>query len=137
MPTTTELGLTTYSEHERRTQNPDYNDTVEAVDDLAAGETPRKKVTATDDPANGAETAVAEDTEVHIVDPDGTNAVNLDAAAEAGREVTVVHNGGDSTPTLSFADADFVSSSPSNITTAGESVTVVNTDGTTGGWVPA
>ena len=50
--------------------------------------------TATDSPGNGAATAVGADTDVHIVNPDGTNSVDLDAAAEEGREVTVVHNGG-------------------------------------------
>ena len=90
---------------------------------------------ATDSPANAAATAVAADTDIHIVNPDGTNAVNLDAAAEEGREVTVVHNGGASTPTLSFADADFVGTGPANLTSAGATATIVNTDGTNSGWV--
>lgn len=88
-----------------------------------------------DDPANGADTAVGADTDVHLVNPDGTNSVDLDAAAQAGREVTVVHNGGDSTPTLSFDDADFVGTGPSNMTSAGDTATLLNTDGTTSGWV--
>jgi hypothetical protein len=91
--------------------------------------------TVTDGPGNGAETAVGEDTDVHVVNPDGTNAVNLDAAAEAGREVAIVHNGGANTPTLSFADADFVGTGPANITSAGATATLVNVDGTTSGWV--
>lgn len=91
--------------------------------------------TATDDPGNGAGTAVAEGTDVHVVNPDGTNAVGLDAAAEAGRVVTIVHNGGASTPTLSFADADFVGTGPSNMTAAGATATLLNTNGETSGWV--
>lgn len=90
---------------------------------------------ATDSPANAAATAVAADTDVHLVNPDGTNAVDLDAAAEEGRVVTVVHNGGASTPTLTFADADFVGTGPANMTSAGATATVLNTDGTTNGWV--
>lgn len=94
---------------------------------------PRNAVT--DAPANGAETAVGEDTDVHVVTADGTNAVNLDAAAQEGREVTIVHNGGANTPTLSFADADFVGTGPANITSAGATATLVNVDDTTSGWV--
>ncbi len=86
-------------------------------------------------PANGAETAVSEDARVHVVNPDGTNAVTLDAAAREGRKVTVVHNGGANTPTLSFADADFVGTGPSNITAAGATATLLNTNGETSGWV--
>jgi len=91
--------------------------------------------TETDSPGNGATTAVAEHTRLHIVNPDGTNSVDLDAAAREGHRVTVVHNGGANTPTLSFADADFVGTGPANITSAGATATLVNTDGTTSGWV--
>lgn len=132
---TDELGLNSYTELERRKKNRNYNDTVEAVDDLAAGETPRKRVRATDDPDNAADTVVAEDTEVHVVTCDGTNSVDLDTAAAAGKEVTVVHNGGAATPTLAFSDADFVASGPSNMTTAGDTATILNLDGETDGWV--
>jgi uncharacterized Rossmann fold enzyme len=90
---------------------------------------------ATDAPANGADTAVSEDTDVHIVTADGTNTVDLSTAAAEGREVTVVHDGGANTPTLSFADADFVGTGPSNITTQGATATVLNIDGTASGWV--
>lgn len=90
---------------------------------------------ATDSPANGASTTVAADTDVHIVNPDGTNAVDLDTAAEEGREVTVIHNGGANVPTLSFADTDFVGTGPADMTSAGATATVLNTDGTTSGWV--
>lgn len=90
--------------------------------------------TATDSPGNGAATAVAADTDVHVVNPDGTNSVDLSAAAEAGRVVTVVHNGGANTPTLTFTDADFVGTGPANITSAGATATVLNTDGTASGW---
>lgn len=93
------------------------------------------KHTVTDDPANGADTAVDEDTDVHVVNPDGTNAVDLDNAAEEGRQVTIVHNGGASTPTLSFADADFVGTGPADLTAAGATATVQNIDGTASGWV--
>lgn len=88
-----------------------------------------------DSPANGGATTVGADTGVHLVNPDGTNSVDLDTAAEAGRVVTVVHNGGASTPTLSFTDADFVGTGPSNMTAAGATATVLNTDGETSGWV--
>lgn len=90
---------------------------------------------AEDSPGNGAATAVGADTDAHLVNPDGTNSVDLDAAAEEGREVTVVHNGGANTPTLSFDDADFVGTGPANMTSAGATATLLNTDGTTSGWV--
>jgi hypothetical protein len=86
-------------------------------------------------PANGAATAVAANTRAHVVNPDGTNAVDLDAAAREGHRVTVVHNGGANTPTLSFTDADFVGTGPANITSAGATATLLNVDGTTSGWV--
>jgi hypothetical protein len=86
-------------------------------------------------PANGAATTIEEDTRTHVVNPDGTNAVDLDAAAREGHSVTVVHNGGANTPALSFADADFVGTGPANLTSAGATATVVNVDGTTSGWV--
>ena len=89
----------------------------------------------TNSPANGAATAVSEDARQHVVNPDGTNGVNLDAAAREGHAVTVVHNGGANTPTLSFDDADFVGTGPSNPTAAGATATVRNVDGTTSGWV--
>ncbi|WP_135302648.1 hypothetical protein [Haloarcula amylovorans] len=91
--------------------------------------------TETDSPGNGAATAVGEDTQTHVVNPDGTNAVDLDAAAQEGQTVTVVHNGGANTPTLSFTDADFVGTGPANMTSAGATATVRNVDGTTSGWV--
>ena len=95
---------------------------------------PQRNV-ATDAPANAADTAVAADTDVHVVTADGTNTVDLSAAAEKGRVVTVVHNGGASTPTLSFTDADFVGTGPANMTAAGATATVCNIDGTASGWV--
>jgi len=92
--------------------------------------------TATDAPANGAATTVAEDTEVHVVTPDGTNTVDLSNVEEAGREVTVVHaSGGANTPTVAFDDADFVGTGPANMTSAGATATVQNTDGSASGWV--
>ncbi|WP_435346023.1 hypothetical protein [Haloarchaeobius sp. HRN-SO-5] len=90
---------------------------------------------ATVSPGNGAATAVSEDTRAHVVNPDGTNSVTLDAAAKKGHVLTVVHNGGANTPTLSFADADFVGTGPANMTSAGATATLLNTDGTTSGWV--
>jgi hypothetical protein len=90
---------------------------------------------AVDNPANAANTVVATDTDVHAVNPDGTNTVDLSTAAEEGRYVTVVHNGGASTPTLSFSDTDFVGTGPANMTSAGATATVANVDGTTSGWV--
>jgi len=89
----------------------------------------------TNSPANGAATSVGADADVQLINPDGTNAVGLDNAAEAGREVTVVHNGGANTPTVSFDDADFVGTGPANLTAAGATATLKNTDGTTSGWV--
>lgn len=86
-------------------------------------------------PANGADTTVSEDARLHVVNPDGTNSVVLDDAAREGHGVTVVHNGGASTPTVAFDDADFVGTGPANLTAAGATATVKNTDGTAGGWV--
>lgn len=86
-------------------------------------------------PGNGAATAVSEDARQHVVNPDGTNTVDLDAAAREGHVVTVVHNGGANTPTVSFDDADFVGTGPANMTAAGATATVRNVDGTTSGWV--
>ncbi|QLG47900.1 hypothetical protein [Natrinema halophilum] len=90
---------------------------------------------ATDAPANGADTVVGADTDVHVVTADGTNNVDLSSAETEGREVTVVHNGGANTPTVSFTDADFVGTGPSNMTSAGATATVRNIDGTASGWV--
>jgi hypothetical protein len=89
----------------------------------------------TDAPANVDDTVVAEDTDVHIVTADGMNTVRLDAVAEEGREVTVVHNGGAATPTVSFSAADFVGTGPADLTAAGATATVSNIDGTASGWV--
>lgn len=95
----------------------------------------RNGETETLNPGNGSDASIGADTEVALINPDGTNSVVPDAAAEAGRQLTVVHNGGASTPTLSFADADFVGTGPANLTSAGATATLVNTDGTTSGWV--
>lgn len=91
--------------------------------------------TETDAPANGADTVVAENTRQHVVTADGTNTVDLSNAAREGLEVTVVHNGGANTPTLSFTDADFVGTGPADLTAAGATATVANIDGTATGWV--
>ena len=91
--------------------------------------------TETVSPGNGAATAVGEDIRTHVVNPDGTNSVDLDVVAEKGHTVTVVHNGGANTPTLSFADTDFVGTGPANMTSAGATATLRNVDGTTSGWV--
>ncbi|MDF9748369.1 hypothetical protein [Natrinema salsiterrestre] len=101
---------------------------------LALTDGARGNVT-TDAPANGADTVVTEDADAHVVTADGTNTVDLSSAAAEGREVTVVHDGGANTPTLSFTDADFVGTGPSNITTQGATATVLNIDGTASGWV--
>jgi len=92
-------------------------------------------VTETLDPGNGSNANISEDTDVAIINPDGTNTVVADNAAKAGRVLAVVHNGGASTPTLSFNDADFVGAGPANMTTAGQTATLLNTDGTNSGWV--
>lgn len=94
------------------------------------------EATATDAPANGAATVVAEHTDVHVVTPDGTNTVDLSNVAEAGREVTVVHGpGGANSPAVAFDDADFVGTGPANLGSAGATATIQNTDGTASGWV--
>ena len=86
-------------------------------------------------PDNGGLTAVDENVRAHVVTADGTNTVDLDDAAKEGHTVTVVHDGGANTPTVAFDDADFVGTGPSDLTTAGETATLLNTDGTTSGWV--
>ena len=91
--------------------------------------------TVTDAPANGAATAVPADASLHVVTADGTNTVDLSNAETAGREVTVVHNGGANTPTVAFDDADFVGTGPADLTSAGATATVANIDGTASGWV--
>lgn len=88
-----------------------------------------------DEPANNADTVVGEGTDVHAVHPDGTNSVDLDAVAERGRVVHIIHAAGDNTPTVAFADADFVADGPNDITNAGGSATVVNITGESSGWV--
>lgn len=89
----------------------------------------------TDAPANGADTVVDADADVHVVTADGTNTVDLSNAEGEGRTVTVVHNGGANTPAVAFADADFVGTGPANLSAAGDTATVQNIDGTASGWV--
>jgi hypothetical protein len=86
-------------------------------------------------PGNGAAAAVSEDTRTAVINPDGTNTADLSAAASEGHVVTVVHNGGTNTPAVAFDDADFVGTGPANLSSAGATATVKNTDGTTSGWV--
>lgn len=88
-------------------------------------------------PANGASTAVPADSDTHAVTADGTNTIDLSSAEEAGRAVTVMHNGGVNTPTITFDDADFVGTGPADLTDAGDSATVKNVDGTAAGWFVA
>jgi len=90
---------------------------------------------ALDEPSNGADTVVAEDTDAHAVKPDGTNTVDLSNVSEEGREIIVGHIGGSNTPVVAFDDADFVGTGPSNLDTAGDTATVLNIDGTASGWV--
>jgi len=90
---------------------------------------------ATDAPANGAATTVDEETDVHVVTADGTNTVDLSKVAEEGRSVTVVHDGGAATPTVAFDDADFVATSPTDLSAAGDVTTVLNINGEASGWV--
>lgn len=94
-----------------------------------------QKNAAVDSPANAANTVVASDSDVHIVNPDGTNLVDLSNVHEEGRSVTVVHNGGASTPTVTFDGANFVGTAPADLTAAGATVTITNIDGTSSGWV--
>jgi len=89
----------------------------------------------TDSPGNGSDTVVDGATDAHVVNPDGTNTVDLSNVEEAGRAVTVVHNGGSNTPAVAFDDADFVGTGPSNLSNAGATATLLNTDGTASGWV--
>lgn len=86
-------------------------------------------------PDNAADAVVPKDADVVLVTCDGTNTVDLDNAADEGREVTVVHNGGATTPTVEFADADFVGTGPADMTSEGATATLRNVDGTTSGWV--
>jgi len=86
-------------------------------------------------PGNGAAVAPSEDTRSAAVNPDGTNTVDLSNNERQGHVITVIHNGGANTPTLSFDDTDFVGTGPANITSAGATATLLNTDGTTSGWV--
>jgi len=86
-------------------------------------------------PGNGAAVAPSEDTRLARINPDGTNTVDLSNNEREGHVITVIHNGGSNTPTLSFDDADFVGTGPSNITSAGATATLLNTDGTSSGWV--
>ena len=89
---------------------------------------------ADDEPDEDADTVVAADTDIHVVDIDGTNTVDLDAAASAGRVVTVVVD--DDTGTAAdFADADFVGTGPDNLTASGQSATVANVTGEDSGWI--
>ena len=87
------------------------------------------------DPANGAAVAPSEDTRTARVNPDGTNTVDFSNNEREGHVITVVHNGGSNTPVLSFDDADFVGTGPSNINSAGATATLLNIDGTSSGWV--
>lgn len=89
---------------------------------------------ATDEPANDADTVVAEGTDIHVVDIDGTNSVDLDAAAQAGRVVRVVVDD-DTGTAAAFTDADFLGTGPSNLTASGQSATVANVNGETTGWI--
>lgn len=87
------------------------------------------------DPANGAAVAPTQHTRLARVNPDGTNTVDLSNNEREGHVVTVVHNGGASTPTVAFDDADFVGTGPSNLGSAGDTATLLNTDGSVSGWV--
>jgi hypothetical protein len=86
-------------------------------------------------PGNGAAVAPSEDTRAARVNPDGTNTVDLSNNEREGHRLTVVHNGGSSTPTIAFDDADFVGTGPSNLQNAGATATLLNIDGTASGWV--
>lgn len=86
-------------------------------------------------PGNGSAVAPATDTRVALVNPDGTNSVDLSNNERPNHIVTVVHNGGTSTPEVSFDDADFVGTGPANLTAAGATATLLNTDGSASGWV--
>lgn len=95
----------------------------------------RNLITETVSPANGADVTPASDTELLLVNPDGTNTIKLDNLDDQqGARLVVVHNGGSSTPTIAFESADFTDSGPSNITTDGASATIINFEGAAGGW---
>jgi len=64
------------------------------------------------------------DTETLIVYPDGNNTVDLSNAGREGRELTVKHNGGSNTPTVSFDSSIFAGTGPSDLTTAGSTATI-------------
>jgi hypothetical protein len=84
-------------------------------------------------PANGAAVAPSEDTRTALVTPDGTNAVDLSNNERQGHVLTVVNDGGGTA--LSFNDGDFVGTGPSNLSAAGATATLLNTDGNSDGWV--
>lgn len=86
-------------------------------------------------PGNGAAVAPSQDTRLALVNPDGTNTVDPSNNERTGHVITIVHNGGATTPTVAFDDADFVGTGPANMTSAGDTATLVNTDGTSSGWV--
>jgi len=85
-------------------------------------------------PGNGADVAPSEDARLTRINPDGTNNVDLSNNEREGHVVTVVHNGGSNTPTLSFSDGDFLGTGPANITSQGGTATLINTDGSATGW---
>ena len=86
-------------------------------------------------PGNGAAVAPSEDTRTAVVNPDGTNTVDLSNNERQGHVITIVHNGGPSTPTLSFDDGAFVGTGPADLANAGATATLRNVDGTASGWV--
>lgn len=109
-----------------------YNQTNNHV---PRGSQEKAHATETASPSNGASVAPSAGTELFIVNPDGTNTVNPDNVATQGRRVVIVHNGGANTPTISFDSADFVGNTPTNMSTAGDTTEIMNTDGSTSGWV--
>jgi hypothetical protein len=87
-------------------------------------------------PGNGSAVAPAENTRLAVVTPDGTNTVDLSNNERTGHVVTVAHaSGGSNTPAVSFDDADFVGTGPSDLGNAGDTATVANLDGSAAGWV--
>lgn len=113
------------------TTNAAIRERYEAGDQLNDG-APEHTTTVT--PSTDADAVAEADTDVLLVETDGTNTVDASQAVESGRVLRVVCSVADGTA-VAFADADFVGTGPSNLTSAGATATIQNIDGTTSGWV--
>jgi len=78
-------------------------------------------------PNNGAAVAPSEHTRSAAVTPNGTNTVDLSNVLRPGHIIVIGHIGGSNTPTIAFDDADFANTGPSDLTTLGETATLLST----------